>query len=233
MRTLLFEISAPFGHFRNPYTTAYKQSYPFPPKPTVVGMLGAMLGWAEKEVVSRTPSLKVGIPDAINKGKFVEYGYVFGIQGSKAEIRPERFELLVEPQIQILVGSEDEVLIDQIGERITLRDFIFPIYMGKNEFPITDVKVLHGPLSAKIENLRVATGVIAALSIPSFKMTGAEIRPPFAFVGVPLEFSLHSDKKKRWRKLTKTYNALLCDQNVELIKPLRGFETELGSVTVI
>jgi len=49
MRTLVFDISGPYGHFRKPYAPVSPVTYPFPPPPTVLGMIGAILGLGKDE----------------------------------------------------------------------------------------------------------------------------------------------------------------------------------------
>ncbi len=44
MRTIVFDIQGPYGHFRKPYAPASPVTYPFPPPPAVLGILGAVLG---------------------------------------------------------------------------------------------------------------------------------------------------------------------------------------------
>jgi len=95
MWLICFKIKAPFGHFRNPYTTIYKQSYPFPPKPTIVGMIGAMLGWNEENTLSNIGSFKVGIPKWEYDEKILEYAYILAYKDKIPQLRPERFEILV------------------------------------------------------------------------------------------------------------------------------------------
>ncbi|MCP2619204.1 CRISPR-associated protein Cas5 [Candidatus Aminicenantes bacterium AC-335-K20] len=68
-----FKIKSKFGHFRNPYTTTFKQSYPFPPKPTIIGMIGAICGWDEKIVIEKMNKFKIAIPFWNNKGKTIEF----------------------------------------------------------------------------------------------------------------------------------------------------------------
>jgi CRISPR-associated protein Cas5t len=38
-KTLFVEIFQPFAQYRNPFTFYYAQSYPLPPKSTIIGML--------------------------------------------------------------------------------------------------------------------------------------------------------------------------------------------------
>ncbi len=49
MRTIVFDISGPYAHFRKPYAPVSPVTYPFPPPPTVLGMIGAILGLGKDE----------------------------------------------------------------------------------------------------------------------------------------------------------------------------------------
>ncbi|MEA3547905.1 MAG: type I-B CRISPR-associated protein Cas5b [Thermodesulfobacteriota bacterium] len=49
MRTIIFDIKGPYAHFRKPYAPASPVTYPFPPPPTVLGMMGAILGLGKDE----------------------------------------------------------------------------------------------------------------------------------------------------------------------------------------
>ncbi|MBK1695128.1 type I-B CRISPR-associated protein Cas5 [Chromatium weissei] len=45
MRTLIFDIAGDYALFKKPYSPMSPVSYPLPPPPTVLGMLGAILGY--------------------------------------------------------------------------------------------------------------------------------------------------------------------------------------------
>jgi CRISPR-associated protein Cas5h len=53
MRTITFEMRGPYGHFRKPYAPVSPVTYPFPPPPTVMGMVGAICGYAKDEYAER------------------------------------------------------------------------------------------------------------------------------------------------------------------------------------
>ena len=44
LKTLYIEIFQPYAQYRNPFTFYYAQSYPLPPKATIVGMLQNAVG---------------------------------------------------------------------------------------------------------------------------------------------------------------------------------------------
>ena len=43
-KTLIFELFQPFAQYRNPFTFYYAQTYPLPPKSTIIGMLQNAVG---------------------------------------------------------------------------------------------------------------------------------------------------------------------------------------------
>ncbi|MEZ5582070.1 MAG: type I-B CRISPR-associated protein Cas5b [Candidatus Competibacteraceae bacterium] len=49
MRTLVFDLEGEYGQFKKPYSPMSPVSYPFPPPPAVLGMLGAIAGYAKTE----------------------------------------------------------------------------------------------------------------------------------------------------------------------------------------
>lgn len=50
---IIFRFSGKYAHFRRPYTNVSSLSYPFPPRPTIAGLIGAILG-VEKDKVAET-----------------------------------------------------------------------------------------------------------------------------------------------------------------------------------
>ena len=53
MRTIVFDVHGPYGHFRKPYAPVSPVTYPFPPPPTVLGLTGAILGYGKEEYLDR------------------------------------------------------------------------------------------------------------------------------------------------------------------------------------
>jgi len=232
MWLIYFKIEALFGHFRNPYTTIYKQSYPFPPKPTIVGMVGAMCGWDEEKTLSNISLFKVGIPRWNHDDKIVEYAYILAYKDKRPELRPERFEILVRPYYEIVLASQNEEVI-KIASRIKKREFEFPIYMGKNEFLIDKIELLREPWEEELRDINKPRGIVTfpENKIPTFLIpTGVEMRPPQVFIGVPLE--LERDEKEYRRVLKKVYSAMAAEGVIELSEPTLGFKHPY-EVTVI
>ena len=53
MRTIVFEIQGQIGHFRKPYAPVSPVTYPFPPPPTVMGIVGAICGYGKDEYAEK------------------------------------------------------------------------------------------------------------------------------------------------------------------------------------
>ncbi|OHB72376.1 MAG: type I-B CRISPR-associated protein Cas5 [Planctomycetes bacterium RBG_16_43_13] len=53
MWTIAFEIRGQYGHFRKPYAPASPVTYPFPPPPSIMGMIGAICGYGKDEYAEK------------------------------------------------------------------------------------------------------------------------------------------------------------------------------------
>lgn len=54
-KILTFEVFGDYGHFKKPYTTSSPLTFSFPPKPTVAGLIGAIIGLPKNKVHSELP----------------------------------------------------------------------------------------------------------------------------------------------------------------------------------
>lgn len=234
MWVVQFELSAPFGHFRVPYTTIFKQTYPFPPKPTIIGMVGAMLGWDEATTLAESVSFKTGVFEWGNHGQFVECWHIHARKGTSAELRLERFEILVRPKFRLLVAHDDSARIKEIARRISTHDFEFPLYMGKNEFVATSISLLAEPYQDELAEIQRPAGIIflPGTKLPKFRATRSEQRVPRAFLGVPLTLGYRSGSKLRIQKTICT--ALAATDPIELVEPasVRGFRSPVEVAVV-
>ncbi len=53
MKTIVFDIKGDWGHFRKPYAPVSPVTFPFPPPPTALGMIGAICGYGKDEYAER------------------------------------------------------------------------------------------------------------------------------------------------------------------------------------
>lgn len=61
MQTLVFEVKGQYGHFRKPYAPASPVTYPFPPPPSILGLIGAICGYGKDEYAEKIGWDKVRI----------------------------------------------------------------------------------------------------------------------------------------------------------------------------
>ncbi len=132
----VFEVSAPIGMFRTPYTTTSSVSYPFPPPTAVAGMIGAILGIDHGASKHGTYALywkeMKGTQIAIqimNQVKFMRTGINFwNTKSRKLNDRTQiKHIFLKNPRFRIFVqGSLENRLDHALKEGISH----FPVYMG-------------------------------------------------------------------------------------------------------
>jgi len=53
MKTIVFDIKGDWGHFRKPYAPVSPVTFPIPPPPTVLGMIGAICGYGKDEYAEK------------------------------------------------------------------------------------------------------------------------------------------------------------------------------------
>ncbi len=64
---IVFRYYGRYAHFRRPYTNVSSLSYPFPPRPTISGLLGAILGIQKEKVADNFNNDKLKVAVSIEK----------------------------------------------------------------------------------------------------------------------------------------------------------------------
>ena len=141
-----FTIKAEFGMFKKPdINDKIFVSYNMIHKPYLLGMLGAIMGYAGHnqnqdrskmpEYYEKLKDIKVAIaPSSDNGGIFKKEFIIFNntTNGSIANITEQT---LVNPAYRIYLKLDDEKDKELIG-RLEKKEAIYPPYMGKNEFTL-------------------------------------------------------------------------------------------------
>lgn len=137
-----FDISADYGHFSHPATVYSSLSYPVPPKTTVMGMLGAIMGLENYlafnairySVVIKTLAGKRtfcfnGVKDALSQLNLEKAGAGFS-KGRKQFYR----ELLVAPSYTIYcdLSGIDADTRNALIATLEAGKSMYPLYMGIN-----------------------------------------------------------------------------------------------------
>ncbi|MDK2954423.1 MAG: CRISPR-associated protein Cas5h [Kosmotoga sp.] len=223
-----FRVTGEFAHFRSPFVTSYLSTYPFPPKPTILGMFGAILGYSPERVL--TLQNKVQIAIKLNKPPKKALDYIrlwkFEEGDKRIQLSPVKMELLVQPDYTIFVHSEDLSFITELQKRLETRDFVYPISFGKNEF-IAFIREVYTFEQEHVALIQTST----IDSILPLKLASHEIVLPdlttnnWATVGlVPVELELVSESGARRVKKTGTFAYSLNGKPIKIQKEIQALE---------
>lgn len=155
----IFRISGKYAHFRRPYTNVSSLSYPFPPRPTIAGLLGAILGVQKDEVADTFNEKNLKVAVAVEKQvKTVTHVTNFrqdGVGGIDYSIKKPRkgwqpkelknlppyneatqipMELLRNPSFLIYVHLDDNSMFSELGSRLKTHRFVYTPCLGLSEF---------------------------------------------------------------------------------------------------
>lgn len=142
MRTLVFEISGDYGQFRKPYSPMSPVSYPLPPPPAVLGMLGAILGYGKEEYHQRLGWERLRIAVGLRAPLRVFRAALNLLQtktGTDSFFRPLAdqnvhtqvpFEFLRRPHFRVYVAGLAEPVADALAERLQTGRSAYTVSLG-------------------------------------------------------------------------------------------------------
>jgi CRISPR-associated protein Cas5 subtype I-B len=133
-----FAISGQFAHFRDIFTQAFFETLLGPPRPTILGMIGAALGMSERDVVELGKRLLVGFRIVEIRGFANEITTALNLKSPPTRT-PVLRSILVEPSYEICIASDDVGLLSRILQ--SLREPIYPLYLGISDFLAQVTKV--------------------------------------------------------------------------------------------
>lgn len=134
LQVLAFSLRGKIGHFRQPDTTVTQATYPFPPRPTLHGLLGAILGidhWSEKwpQFLRQEHFIGLKLLSPIRtvcvQMSLLGKGFLSG--QADAFNRPTVVELVVAPHYRIYYAGE---ALTPLKERLANRQAVYHTYLG-------------------------------------------------------------------------------------------------------
>jgi len=132
MKVLVFDVSAPFALFRRPYTTTSSYTLPFPPRTTVLGLVGCILGYSTP---SRLNDARVAV-QIKSSLRFLRTGTNF-IETKKDSKSSKRIrislQLLKSPAYRIFFNWDDDDF-ERLKNLLRNRETIFTPYLGTANF---------------------------------------------------------------------------------------------------
>jgi len=169
-KILFIELFQPFAQYRNPFTFYYAQTYPLPPKSTIIGMLqNACNDWyGNKYGMEKWWNLKVSVHGGFESvfwnyqnlikgdvelksdGKLWNQKLPLYGKGIKSQRTPVYQQELFNGHLYIFIKGEDN-LIDTIKK--SLEQPLKVLYLGRSEdvIFIKDIKEITPPQKIKVE----------------------------------------------------------------------------------
>ena len=159
MEILTFRVWTPYAHFRRPYTTRSPATFSVPPRPSVLGLIGAFLGYKKNEYSVKLKDLKIGIKPETKIRKIRTTINLIDTKSNKLIERTQiLYELLTDPKYAIAVYTEDSELFRHIYEVLSKGSPYYTPYLGMAQHiaRVYDVKVEEQTRVKKAETCYVA-----------------------------------------------------------------------------
>lgn len=142
MRTLVFEVSGEYGQFKKPYSPMSPVSYPLPPPPAILGMLGAILGYDKDMYHQRLDWEHLHIAVGLRAPLQVFRAALNLLQtktGTDKFFRPLAnqnvhtqvpFEFLRQPHFRVYVAGLADSVADALAERLRTGCSVYTVSLG-------------------------------------------------------------------------------------------------------
>ncbi|MFH0702381.1 MAG: type I-B CRISPR-associated protein Cas5b [bacterium] len=148
MKVLKFEISGKYAHFRKPYTTVSPLTFLIPTRPTIAGIIGAILGKPKNDVTCQNANsyiaiglkenysvkkIRIGVNLAKVPSNFdCESGYV-DLSDIKNKINLKRYECLKDVKYNIYF-CHNECILNEFKACLENHTSYYTPYLGISEF---------------------------------------------------------------------------------------------------
>lgn len=131
MLGLTLNLTGIFSFYRIPYNSLLMDTYQFPPKTTVVGMVGAALGWDEDEFLKNIRNFKYGLIIESCGEMLKETAAIY--KRKQAPIYPITKKMLHKPAYKVFLSSNDN-LINDAGDALRNPKFVLTLGDSENLF---------------------------------------------------------------------------------------------------
>ncbi len=136
MEALKLIIEGSFNSFRLPSAMKYQQTFPLPPKTTLVGLLGAALGLDDEELVRKEAYQKVSV-SVISRGAQGRARDLWGITKLKTGGDPEHAvvmrELIYRPMFVVYFCVEPGFEYSLTDIESAFKDPAYPLTLGRSD----------------------------------------------------------------------------------------------------
>lgn len=159
MRMLIFNLWGDYGHFKKFYTTTSPLTFPFPPRPTIAGILAAISGIDKDEYLKfftreqayigiklLSPIKKIRLTENFINTKDLKQ-FMFAKYRNHTQIR---LELLKDPCYRIYFSHQDSELFEKILNLLREHKTFYTVSLGLSEF-LADFSFIAECTARKVE----------------------------------------------------------------------------------
>jgi len=139
-RILVFDIWGDLGHFKKPYTTTSPLSFAFPPRPTIAGIISAIIGLDKTEYADHFTKKNAHIAIRINKPiKKIRISQNLidtkrAVLFSRIRQRTQiRFEYVKDPGYRIYFQHNDHLLYQRFKTCLQNHESVYTVSLGLSE----------------------------------------------------------------------------------------------------
>lgn len=137
---LVFDLWGDLGHFRKPYTTTSPLSFAFPPRPTLAGIISAIIGLGKNEYadyfLKNDANIGLRILKPVKKIRMsqnlvdTKRAILFSRIKQRTQIR---FEYLKNPKYRIYFQHTDAELFDRLKYLLATHKCVYTVSLGLSE----------------------------------------------------------------------------------------------------
>lgn len=208
MKIIIFDIFAPYAHFKVPYTITSPLTFPVPSKTAVYGIISAIVGLDKKNYLEEfqdnnctiaikinNPIKKIHISENLINTKNVD---MFARMNSskKAPRSQIKIEFLKEPSFRIYISLNDNKLFNEFHTLLREHKSIYTVSMGLSEC-IANYKYINCIEAEKIKNKDKFINITSIL--PLDKIDNVEkinfLEPDKKFIKVHLPLEMKQDRE--------------------------------------
>ncbi len=209
MLGLSLTLNGIYFFYRIPYNSLLMDSFPFPPKTAIIGMLGAAMGWNEETFISNIEKFSYGLIIERQGEKLQETATIFKEKNSP--IYPITKNMYYKARYKVFLKAEDD-LIERVYSALYDPAYVMTLGDSENLFYPQDknyAKITHVD-EGFTKNLKCILPKEIFIKNSDYKKISDSITPPAEYK-MPVKFSGHGKKRH------SIYKSVLAYSGIELI----------------
>ena len=190
---LVFDLWGDLGHFKKPYTTTSPLSFAFPPRPTLAGIISAIIGLGKKEYpnyfLKKDANIGLRLLRPVKKIRMsqnlidTKKAQLFSRIRQRTQIR---FEYLKDPKYRIYFQHMDTELYDRLKSLLATHECVYTVSLGLSEL-LANFEYI-GEFNLERETNKEATTIHSVVPDQATEVVFEEGKEYFS-VNIPLEMS--------------------------------------------